>query len=236
MEAEGQIAGASPRESSQGKEPVPTLSALRRFAGARSKTDAERCELCATALNDNHPHLLNRASRQIACACDACAILFCGQEGANFLRVPRRILKPMSFRFTDAEWDSMTLPINLAFFLRQPNGETAALYPSPAGVMESMIELPPWDELFAGQPTLLGIEPEVEALLVNRIGVASGRESPSDTHAAFIVPIDAAYRLVGLIRTKWRGLSGGHEVWQAIADFFAALERQAVPVGEAAHA
>jgi hypothetical protein len=218
----------SDTESSQdggGTGTTEALVALRRFA--RSRADVERCELCGAALDGNHPHLLNCKSRQIACSCDACAILFCGQDGAKFLRVPRRILKLRGFRFTDSEWDALMLPINLAFFLRQPNGETNVLYPSPAGVMESLIELPRWNELFGGDVTLSGVEPEVEALMVNRIGQQA---------QYFVVPIDTGYRLVGLIRTKWRGLSGGPEVWQAIAEFFAALDRQATPVGEAAHA
>jgi hypothetical protein len=37
------------------------------------------------------------------------------------------------------------------------------------------------------------------------------------------VPIDRCFALVGLIRTHWRGLSGGAEAWQAIRDFFAQL-------------
>jgi len=30
---------------------------------------------------------------------------------------------------------------------------------------------------------------------------------------------------VGLIRTHWRGLTGGKEVWQQLGRFFDALER-----------
>jgi hypothetical protein len=224
---EPDISGAETSHEHGGQRTISAdaLAALRRFA--QSRPDVERCELCGAALAGDHSHLLDRSSRQIACACEACAILFCGQEAAKFLRVPRRILKLESFRFSDAEWDAMMLPINMAFFLRQQNGETAILYPSPAGVMESLIEVPRWNDLFAGNPALSAVEPEVEALLVNRIG---------DQRAYFIVPIDAGYRLVGLIRTKWRGLSGGPEVWQAIAEFFAALERQATSVDEATHA
>jgi hypothetical protein len=218
-------ADTSAREADGNIETPEAFAALRRFA--RSRPNVERCELCGAEVGGEHSHLLDRNSRQIACSCDACAILFCGQQNAKFLRVPRRIAKPGAFEFTDLEWEGLMLPINLAFFLRQPDGETAVLYPSPAGVMESMIALPPWAELFAGDPTLAKIEPEVEALLINRIG---------DQRASFIVPIDAAYRLVGVIRTKWRGLSGGVEMWQAIAAFFAALEHQATPAREATHA
>jgi hypothetical protein len=39
----------------------------------------------------------------------------------------------------------------------------------------------------------------------------------------YIAPIDECYKLVGLIRTNWRGLSGGTEVWIEIGRFFAEL-------------
>jgi Family of unknown function (DUF5947) len=101
------------------------------------------------------------------------------------------------------------------------------MYPSPAGAMESQIRLPEWNELFASEPALSNMEREVEALIVNRIG---------SEKSYFIVPIDACYHLVGLIRTKWRGLSGGAELWQAITEFFAELGKRATHVGEGSHA
>ena len=47
----------------------------------------------------------------------------------------------------------------------------------------------------------------------------------------FIVPIDECYRLVGIIRLHWRGLSGGREVWGEIDSFFAGLKARARVVG-----
>jgi hypothetical protein len=202
-----------------------SLAALRRFA--RARPNVERCELCGSEIGGEHPHLLDRSSRQVACSCDACAILFCGQESAKFLRVPKRIFKLEGFAFSDTEWDAMTVPINMAFFLRGQADESTALYPSPAGVMQSMIPLSSWPDLTRSDPSLASVEREVEALLVNRLG---------NQQACFIVPIDVCYRLVGLIRTKWHGLSGGAEVRQSIAEFFTSLERQARSVGGQAHA
>lgn len=205
--------------------PHEALTALRRFA--RPRPNVERCELCGAELAPEHQHLLNQRSREITCSCDACAILFCGQEGDKFLRVPRRALRLKDFVFTEAAWDALMLPINLAFFLREVSGRVRVMYPSPAGAMESLIEVPSWEELFATETTPMTVEPEVEALIVNRIG---GEDS------CFVVPIDACYRLVGLIRTKWRGHSGGGEVWQAIADFFDGLATQARDPVESRHA
>lgn len=201
------------------------LAALRRFARAQPKV--ERCELCSAGLGPVHPHLLDRHSHQIACACDACAILFCGQENARYLRVPRRIIECTHFAFDDLAWEAMMLPINLAFFVRGQEGQTTAWYPSPAGAMSSLIDLPRWETLFGSDAVLASLAPDVEALLVNRIG---------NRAAYFVVPIDECYRMVGLIRTKWRGLSGGAMIWQAIAEQFADLERCAVRVGETTHA
>jgi hypothetical protein len=93
--------------------------------------------------------------------------------------------------------------------------------------MRSELSMPDWHELFAADPALLAVEPEVEALLVNRIG---------DQAAYFIAPLDLCYRLVGLIRTRWRGLSGGAELWREIAAFFTELEQRATPAGEGSHA
>ena len=59
---------------------------------------------------------------------------------------------------------------------------------------------------------LRDLEPDVEALLVNRVGGARDY---------FRVGIDECYKLVGVIRTKWRGLSGGQDVWDEIGRLFA---------------
>jgi hypothetical protein len=50
------------------------------------------------------------------------------------------------------------------------------------------------------------------------------------------VPIDACYKLVGLIRLHWRGLSGGAEVWKEIAKFFQSIKERAGSLGGGAHA
>jgi len=62
------------------------------------------------------------------------------------------------------------------------------------------------------------MNPDIEALLVNRVGHAHGM-TPTEY---YIAPIDKGFKLVGLLRSDWRGLSGGTEVWSQIGVFFEA--------------
>jgi hypothetical protein len=196
------------------------MTTLRRFV--RAQPPAERCELCGAAVADEHPHLLEPASRRLLCCCNPCALLFDGQPGARYRRVPRRVESWPDVRLTEAQWADLRLPIDLAFFVPStPEGRVRAFYPSPAGAVESLLPLEAWHALVAENPVLGGLEPDVEALLVNRVG---GQE-------CYRVPIDECYRLVGLIRAHWRGLSGGTEVWGQIGRFFAGLNARARPSG-----
>lgn len=182
------------------------LAALRRRAQQRQQQ--ERCDLCSAIVPDDHRHLIEIVTRQIACACGACAILFPAQAGARYKEVPRDRRALPDFAITDAQWDALLIPIGIAFFVRNAGeGRTMAYYPSPAGAVESLLELDTWNEI-AGD---LVLRDDVEALVVNRVGAP---------HRYSVMPIDHCYRLVGIIRMKWRGLSGGDEVWSEIERFF----------------
>ena len=201
-----------------------SFDVLRRFVRARS-VPLERCDLCSIELGPDHPHLVEPATRRLVCACQACAILFSGAAETKYRRVPRVVRYLPNFQLTDAQWEGLMIPINMAFFFQSSAAKKViVLYPSPAGATESLLEFESWQEIVACNPVLQDMEPDVEALLVNRV-----------QHAAdhFIVPIDECYRLVGLIRTKWKGLAGGTEVWEAINDFFAGLRKRATEVGVA---
>jgi len=194
---------------------------------AREKPDAERCELCGAMLSAEHQHLLEPALRRLCCCCDACAILFSDRSGSKFLRVPRDVQFLADFRLNDVQWESLHLPINLAFFVQSsPSQRVIALYPGPAGATESLLTLETWQDLVAENPVLRGFAPDVEALLVNRLG---------EMREYFRVPIDECYRLVGLIRTNWRGLSGGAGAWAAIHRFLTGLRERSCPKGAHAH-
>ncbi|HEY0407919.1 MAG TPA: DUF5947 family protein [Pyrinomonadaceae bacterium] len=199
------------------------LAALRRFVRPRSAL-VERCELCSAELAADHQHLVEPASRQLVCACEPCAILFSGQAGTKYKRVPRRIRALPNFQLTDAQWDDLMIPIQLAFFFNSsPAGRVVALYPSPAGPTESLLALDSWNEIVERNPILREMETDVEALLVKRVGGES---------EYYLVPVDECYKLVGLIRAHWRGLSGGTEVWREVGQFYASLKERSSPATE----
>ncbi len=202
---------------------VTPFATLRRFANTREvQKSRERCELCCDVLSSEHRHLLEVATRSIVCACDPCALRFQAAEAGRFKLIPRDAHALPAFRLADVEWESLALPINLAFFFFQsPLEKIMALYPSPAGATESLLPLSSWRHIVVKNPVLERLEPDVEALLVNRTG--SARDY-------YIAPIDQCFELVGLIRANWRGFSGGEEVWRKINGFFARLKERARPV------
>jgi len=198
-----------------------SFAALRRFAKAPQQPVLERCELCNLVLPPVHRHLLDTATRQVACSCDPCALLFQNAVGAKFKLIPRDARSLPDFQMTDGDWESLALPIDLAFFFYStPSEKMTAMYPSPAGPTESLLPLTSWEALVRQNPVLQNMEFDVEALLLNRAGAA--REY-------FLAPIDKCYELVGTIRVHWRGLSGGDDVWREIENFFAKLRSEAKP-------
>lgn len=183
--------------------PVAAFQTLRRLVPQADP--AEHCGLCRQALAPQHDHLIDPRTRRLVCSCQACAILF-NNPAAQYKRVPKRVRFLPDCEISDAEWDAMMIPIGIAFFVRQSAGgddRIAAYYPSPAGPVESLLSLEEW------HPGFHLLEADTEALLVNRAA-----------HESFVLPIDECYRLVGLMRAHWKGLSGGNEVWREIQLFF----------------
>jgi hypothetical protein len=195
------------------------FAVLRRFVNRADSPAVELCELCAARLTPDHSHLLELSNRRIVCACEPCAILFSGGEDTRrYRRIPRRGRQLLDFKMDDVQWESLNLPINLAFFFKSSSaGRVVAMYPSPAGATESLLPLEAWQDLVAINPLLADFEPDVEALLVYRVG---------GQHEYWRAPIDECFRLVGLIRLHWHGLSGGTEVWREIKKFFAQLSEK----------
>jgi hypothetical protein len=194
------------------------LTALRRFL--QKPPEPERCDLCSAPLPAQHRHLIEPDTRRILCACDACALLFPGTNQTKYLCIPRDVFYLDSFHLTDQLWNSLAIPIGLAFIFRsRRSGNVMAVYPSPAGCTESPLDVESWSEIVAENPLLKSIEPDVQALLANRI---------EGTRDYFIAPIDECYRLTGLIRQHWRGFSGGPEGWDHVRRFFDTLKQRAI--------
>ncbi len=187
---------------------------VREAAPGHAPEPVEQCDMCATPVGPGHRHIVDLSDRRIMCACRACALLFDSKAaGGGHLRLlPTRRRRLDGFVLDDARWDRLRIPVDMAFFFSStPAERVLALYPSPAGPTESLLELEAWTELAAANPVLGEMQPDVEALLVSRA---------RDMNEHWLVPVDDCYELVGVIRSRWRGFGGGEEVWAAIDQFF----------------
>ncbi len=193
----------------------------KRPAGAGTEQSDEHCELCNAPIPSAHRHLLELSSRELMCACRSCSLLFDrgGAGNGRYKLVPERRLRLEDFAMSELAWEELRIPVDMAFFFHSSaEDRVLAYYPSPMGPTESQLELSSWQELERSNPILVEMEPDVEALLVNRVGGARRH---------WLVPLDECYSLVGAIRTRWRGLTGGSEVWREIDRFFEELDRRA---------
>lgn len=200
------------------------VRALRRFVAPA----VARCDFCRLRLPEPHGHLVEPETLKLFCACPACA----EQQAAAGLRhvTPRQEVLA-HFDISDADWAALQIPIEVAFlFAPEAGGSPMALFPGPAGATSAQLSAETWADLAGRYPLLGDLEPAAEALLVDRAG---GRRR------CYRVSVDHCYALAGLMRSRWRGLSGGEEAWAAIEGYFADLDRSAATVeteAEAAHA
>src|SRR5829696_642218 len=157
-----------------------TFSSLRRFAQEESekaakeatKATQEHCDLCSEPIPPEHRHLLEVSTREIMCACRPCSILFDSEAASEgkYRLIPDRRLFLEDFEMSDVQWESLRIPVDMAFFNYTATAErVVAFYPSPMGPTESLLKLSAWEELERRNPVLGGIDRDVEALLVNRV-------------------------------------------------------------------
>lgn len=192
------------------------ITRLRRFAEAGpagAASDIEHCDLCGTELDPDHRHLLHIDERRILCACEPCVAMRIGE--GPYRPTGTRVLWLEDFAMPDDLWARLQIPIGLAFFMRSSSVDgIAGLYPSPAGATECELDLEAWDELCASNPALSDLEIDAEALIVDRI---------TEPHRYVIAPIDDCYRLVGMVKANWEGISGGDAVQRSLPQFFEEL-------------
>ncbi len=187
---------------------------------APTATPGERCDFCALPVPEHHAHLIDTVARRIMCGCRPCALTFepNGAAKGRFKLVPQRFARIDDLALDEASWDRLQIPIGLAFFFHNSSdGNFAAFYPGPAGATESQLPLDEWQTLAEGHPLLSTLRADVEAILIRRRGTLTD---------CYLVPIDAAYELVGTIRTSWRGFDGGDDAKRRIAAFFESIERR----------
>jgi hypothetical protein len=200
----------------------PRLAGLARPrpAVAADPAGEEHCELCGRPIDAAHRHLVEPATRRVVCACRPCSLLFERSAAAHgqLRLVPEERRRLTGFVLTEPTWAALRIPVDMAFFIRTGEAAVQAFYPSPLGPTESHLALTAWSEVESANPELAGLLPEVQALLVNRTARRPG---------AWIVPVTDGYRLVAVIRTSWRGFTGGAAVWEQLERFFAELDRRA---------
>jgi hypothetical protein len=183
--------------------------------------------MCGEAIADEHSHLVNVESRALMCVCRGCWLLFTNQGagGGRYRVVPDRRLFLADMAITEAQWESLQIPVAIAFLFHNSSlGRPVAFYPGPAGATESLLPADTWDELMFRTPLLAAMAPDVEALLVYR---------RADGGQCYLVPIDVCYELVGRIRRRWKGFHGGEEAWREIDGFFAELRGRCRAAGGA---
>jgi len=189
--------------------------------------EAERCDMCGERLRTDHRHILNLKSREILCACQACVLLLDSPSAGGGTRrlIPNRVrrLTASEFVMSDLQWAALQIPVRMAFLCcRSDIALAAAFYPSPMGLTEASLPLAAWDELRSENSVLEEMEPDVEALLIDR------RDGRGDV---FLAPIDLCYQLTGIVRSNWKGMSGGSLVHMEIDRFFTELDERAVRLG-----
>ncbi len=182
-----------------------SLSGLRRFTEV--VPPIERCDLCGARLPAEHGHLVALDERSLRCACRACHLLFARDGAGRYRAVPRRYLTDPAHPVTAADRSHLGIPVGTAFvFVNSDLDRPVAGYPSPAGVTECVLETQAWQGLRETHPLLARPAPDVEAVYL--IGAE-----------AFLVPIDACYRLAGEVRLRWLGIDGGAPVRELLARF-----------------
>ena len=190
------------------------ISKLRKIASPPPEEVVELCNFCGTKLSPDHRHLVDLSAMKFMCTCEMCMITMA--ESSTYKPLPQRSVELKDFQMSDQLWSDFLIPVNMTFFVMSSvrNG-AVAYYPAPSGATESKLKIESWNQLVELNPILNDLTPDLEALLVNRL---------DNEGKYYIIPIDECYKLIGMIRTTWKGIFGGREVNDVIRQFFIDLK------------
>ena len=223
-----------PRPRHRDEHRVAHLLRFKRFGtGGSSFRPAARCDRCGVGLlpDPRHAHLFSYSRRSLLCACAACSAPYregvIGKERSPAYRlVPSRVERIDALSLTQADWEELGIPVQIAFLLKnqRENGWRLGRGRGPSRLSQ------PGREYGIGHPAG-GVDPPLVQLLSAR-ATRAGRRSPARRQAPrqaryFRAPIDECYRLAGLLRSHWEGFAGGPRVGAAVDDFFAELASRA---------
>lgn len=166
---------------------APVIARLRKFSALARE---ELCHLCGASLPVRHPHLLDRHDGRVLCACNPCALLFEGSGAGRHRRIHHRVERDASLRARDA-LDRLSIPVGLAA-VRRSSRAVEALYPSPAGIIESRLDGAQLDAWLAASSVDPAAWPDDTALLLDALGTRD---------RCHWVSLDVCFALMGRLRT-----------------------------------
>jgi len=183
------------------------------YARTRRRQEMKHCDVCGLPAESHTSYLVHPASRRLILCCDNCSRNLLAGGSRKYRPVPSRVECLPEFSMTDAQWNSLNLPIHLAFFYYStPDRGVWLVYPDSSGPNETRLPPAKWEELAAANGILRQFQPDVEGLLINRVG---------RIRRYFRAPIDECFKLTAIVRDNWTGVTGGVDLWRKIEWCFA---------------
>ena len=220
----GRRGGVGMSERGRARSPFSLASARRRVPGGRSRRRALRDLRRGDRRRPRPPRRSRRPcpamrlSAAATCSSSPTAPAATGSEPC-----PTATCPSPDFRLSPEQWDSLQIPVSVAFFFVNSSlDRVAAFYPSPAGATESLLPLETWSDLVAANP-------ELSTLAARRRGVP--RPLRTRRQRARVLP-GARRHLLRARRAAahdWRGFDGGREALDALAAFFDRVRDRARP-------
>src|SRR3954451_7846774 len=114
-------------------------------AATRREDSVERCGMCSYPVTPEDRHLLDERDGGLLCACRPCALLFertvssesLLSESNSASQGHYRLVPSGRTRLSGLDVEALNVPVGLAFFVEQDDGQVIAHYPSPLGTTES---------------------------------------------------------------------------------------------------